>query len=295
MQNQNFNNTIYNIFGFLPRLTFSGLIEILILSFLIYKFLMWIKNTKSWNLLKGIFIIMGFIVIAVVCNFTVILWLLEQVAGIAVITIVIIFQNDLRQALERIGRHRYFRMLLPEKIYKNRIYEKTILEITKAVFDMAKVKTGALIVIEQNDDLSDIEKTGIKIDGEVSSALLINIFEKNTPLHDGAVVISGNIIKSATCYLPLSERQNISKDLGTRHRAAIGMSEKTDSYTIVVSEETGQVSFVVNGQIQHMDTEKMLQEELIKVMTNDDVEKKETNIDMINKLREYLNEKTKVR
>ncbi len=238
---------------------------------------------------------MGFIVIAVVCNFTVILWLLEQVAGIAVITIVIIFQNDLRQALERIGRHRYFRMLLPEKIYKNRIYEKTILEITKAVFDMAKVKTGALIVIEQNDDLSDIEKTGIKIDGEVSSALLINIFEKNTPLHDGAVVISGNIIKSATCYLPLSERQNISKDLGTRHRAAIGISEKTDSYTIVVSEETGQVSFVVNGQIQRMDTEKMLKEELIKVMTNDDVEKKDINIDMINKIREYLNEKTKAR
>ena len=285
---------MYNIFGFLPKLTFSGCIEIIILSFLIYKVLMWIKNTKSWSLLKGIFIIIAFILIAVICNFTVILWMLEQVAGIAFITLVIIFQNDLRQAIERIGRHRYFKNLLPEKIYKNRIYEKTILEITKAVFAMASVKTGALIVIEQDDNLSDIERTGINIDGEVTSALLINIFEKNTPLHDGAVVISGNTIKAATCYLPLSEKQNISKDLGTRHRAAIGISEITDSWTIVVSEETGQVSLVSDGQIQHIDTENILREKLIKIMIKNNEEEKDINVDIISKIREYINEKTNI-
>ena len=127
--------------------------------------------------------------------------------------------------------------------------EKTVNEVVRATFEMAKVKTGALMVIERNDSLKEIERTGIEINGLVTSQLLINIFEHNTPLHDGAVVIRGNRVTAATCYLPLSDNMTISKDLGTRHRAAVGISEVTDSLTIIVSEETGRVTLADGGKL----------------------------------------------
>ena len=290
-----YQNNIYNIFGFFPRITFSGCIEIAILSYFIYKIAMWLKNTRSFNLLKGIGIILCFVLIAVVFNFTVILWMFEQVAGIAIITLVIIFQNELRQAIERIGRHKFVKDLFPDKFDNKKIYEKQIEEITKAVFDMAKVKTGALIVIAQDEDLTQFIKTGIIINGEISSQLLINIFEKNTPLHDGAVIITDNVIKSATCYLPLSNNPTISKELGTRHRAAIGVSEITDALIIVVSEETGQVSLVMSGRIIHIDDKNDLKNKLTKIMIKENQEDNEVmNIEVIKKIREYVNGKKNI-
>ncbi len=240
--------------SFLPRISFANLIEIGIIAFLIYEILLWIKNTRAWTLLKGIAMILAFTLVCVLFQFNTILWILERIASIAVIMVVVIFQPELRKALEQLGN----RNLIPEMFsmsetdHKEEFTERTANEIVKATFEMAKVKTGALIVIERNVSLKEIERTGIEINGLVSSQLLINIFEHNTPLHDGAVVIRGNQVTAATCYLPLSDNMMISKDLGTRHRAAVGISEVTDSLTIVVSEETGRVSVVEGGTLRRI-------------------------------------------
>ena len=181
---------------------------------------------------------------------------LGRTGGIAVTALVIIFQPELRKALEQLGsRNLISEIFSLESNQENQGFsDRTVNEIVKATFEMAKVKTGALMVIERKVSLKEIERTGIEINGLVSSQLLINIFEHNTPLHDGAVVIRGNRVTAATCYLPLSDNMTISKDLGTRHRAAVGISEVTDSLTVVVSEETGRVSVVENGKLRRIST-----------------------------------------
>ena len=240
--------------SFLPRITLANLIEIGIIAFLVYEILLWIKNTRAWTLLKGIAMILIFALVAAICRFDTILWILERTASIAVMAVIVIFQPELRNAPEQLGN----KNLISDIFYagdvgENQAFsERTVNEIVRATFEMAKVKTGALIVIERNVSLSEIERTGIEINGLVSSQLLINIFEHNTPLHDGAVVIRGNRVTAATCYLPLSDNMMISKELGTRHRAAVGISEVTDSLTIVVSEETGRVSLVEGGMLRRI-------------------------------------------
>ena len=176
---------------------------------------------------------------------------MENAATIAVTALLVIFQPELRKALEQLGSHNILSNILSfdEGKESQNFNDKTINELVRATFEMAKVKTGALMVIERGSSLKEIERTGIEINGLVTSQLLINIFEHNTPLHDGAVVIRGNRITAATCYLPLSDNMTISKDLGTRHRAAVGVSEVTDSVTIVVSEETGRVSVAAEGYL----------------------------------------------
>ncbi|MDO5405727.1 MAG: diadenylate cyclase CdaA [Eubacteriales bacterium] len=240
--------------SFLPRITIANLIEIGIIAFLVYEILLWIKNTRAWNLLKGIAMILAFALVAAICNFDTILWILERTASIAVMALVIIFQPELRNALEQLGNKNLISEIFSvTDVGENQAFsERTVNEIVKATFEMAKVKTGALIVIERNVSLKEIERTGIEINGLVSSQLLINIFEHNTPLHDGAVVVRGNRVTAATCYLPLSDNMMISKELGTRHRAAVGISEVTDSMTIVVSEETGRVSLVEGGILRRI-------------------------------------------
>ena len=168
--------------------------------------------------------------------------------------ILIIFQPELRKALEQLGSKNVLTNLFTaDDVKKNESFnEKTINELVRASFEMGKVKTGALMVIERSTPLGEIERTGIEVDGIVTSQLLINIFEHNTPLHDGAVVIRGNRVTAATCYLPLSDNMGISKDLGTRHRAAVGVSEASDSVTIVVSEETGRVTVASGGQLRRV-------------------------------------------
>ena len=241
---------------FIPRLTLTGIIEILIISWMTYAFLTWVMDTKAWILLRGLLLIVAFVGFCTLFHLNTILWLMGQVATIAVTALIIIFQPELRSALEQLGRNFlvFLNSLLGDTKQESLFSAHTVNELVKASFEMGKVKTGALMVIEQKISLNDIVRTGIDIDGIVSNQLLINIFEHNTPLHDGAVVIRGNTIVSATCYLPLSESMRISKDLGTRHRAAIGVSEATDAVTIVVSEETGRVSVARNGQLRVMQT-----------------------------------------
>lgn len=265
-----------------PYAKVVAIIEIIVLTFVIYKILKWVKDTHSFVLLKGIGVIIVFALLVSYLRFEVISFILQKIWSVALILIVIIFQNDIKAMLERLGRQRVFSSLIPNlsKI-SNKPNEDVIDEIVKASFLMGAKKTGALIVIEKNESLLSIERTGIVVDGVVTKELLINIFEKNTPLHDGAVLIVGDKVKAATCYLPLSENINISKELGTRHRAALGISEVSDSQTVVVSEETGNVSLCANGNIKVMKDERELRCELLsaiydtnKASNEDNVEKK---------------------
>ena len=234
------------------NMTVIDIIEILIISVLFYQVLIWIKSTRAWNLFKGILTISLFVLVAAIFRMTTILWLAEKTVNVGLIALVIIFQPELRNALSNLGGKNILGKFF--SIGKNdeaKFSDKTIDELIKACVLMGKVKTGALIVIEDEIKLHEYIKTGIDVDGIITSQLLINIFEKNTPLHDGAVITRGDRIVSATCYLPLSDSLTLSKDLGTRHRAAVGISEVSDSVTIVVSEETGKISMAMKGQIYH--------------------------------------------
>ncbi len=242
-----FLNNIYR-----PSVEFSDIAEIIIIAFFLYHIILWMKNSRAWTLLKGILVILIFALIAYLCKFTTILWIAGKTINVALIALVVIFQPELRKALEQLGNKNYLAGLFQfddSKEKKELFSEKTINELVKASYEMAKQKTGALIVIEQEINLEDYIKTGIDIDAFVSNQLIINIFEHNTPLHDGAVIIRGNRIVSATCYLPLSDNMDLSKELGTRHRAGAGISEVTDAFVIIVSEETGKVSIAHNGQL----------------------------------------------
>ncbi len=236
----------------MPMIRFSDVLEILIIAFLVYHILVWARNTRLWSLLKGVIVILVFILICALFNMSTILWIVERVFSIAVIAIVVILQPELRKALEELGRKNFFSnfLALGDVKSEGRFSDKTLNEITRACVEMAKVRTGALIVIEQNHPLTEYERTGIDVDGIVTSQLLINIFEHNTPLHDGAVIVRGDRITAATCYLPLSDNMGIGKELGTRHRAGIGVSEATDSFTIIVSEETGKISVAYEGELE---------------------------------------------
>lgn len=238
---------------YIPKsLYVSNVFEIIILAVLIYEFIAWVKTTRAFTLLKGIIVLLIFWLLAYIFNFTTILWLGGKIINFAIIALVVIFQPELRKALEQLGQKRFFSKILPfaeKKDKGERFSDKTVNELVKTCFELSKTKTGALIVVEQEILLTEYEKTGIPIDALISSQLLINIFEHNTPLHDGAVIIRGDRIVAATCYLPLSDNMSISKELGTRHRAALGISEVTDTMTLVVSEETGAVSIAIAGEL----------------------------------------------
>ena len=233
----------------IPSINIPDIVEILIITFLVYNIMVWIKNTRAWSLLRGVIVILAFIVLAYLFNMTTILWIVKNVFSIAVIAIIVVLQPELRKALEELGRKNLFSSFIKLESHgaDGLFSDRTIKEITKACVEMGKVRTGALIVVRQKDDLSEYNQTGIDVDGIVTSQLLINIFEKNTPLHDGAVIIEGDRVASATCYLPLSDNMRLSKELGTRHRAAVGMSDVNDSMTVIVSEETGLISVAYNG------------------------------------------------
>jgi diadenylate cyclase len=171
---------------------------------------------------------------------------------VGIIAIIIVFQPEFRKALEQLGQKNLVRSIITfddSKEKNEKFSDHSLNEIVRATFELARTKTGALIVIEEDTPLNEFESTGISIDSLISSELLINIFEHNTPLHDGAVILRGNRIAAATCYLPLSDNMQLSKDLGTRHRAGIGISEVSDSLTIIVSEETGKVSIAKGGKL----------------------------------------------
>ncbi len=266
--------------SFIPAIRLNNVLEILIISVLIYYILIWIRDTRAWTLLKGILVICAFMLFAYVFQMDTILWLFQNLISVAIISIFVLFQPELRRALEQLGRKNslssFFNLggsaATDEQTVKT--VEKTKSEIIKACVEMSKVRTGALIVIEQEVQLSEYERTGIFLDSLVSSQLLINIFEHNTPLHDGAVFIRNNRIVAATCYLPLSDNMLLSKELGTRHRAGVGISEVSDSITLIVSEETGMISVAHDGMLFRGLSQEELREQLSTLMKNQDAPKR---------------------
>lgn len=272
----------------LPSVNIIDVIEILLISVFVYQFMVWIKYTRAYTLLKGLLVIGAFLLIAYIFKMNTILWIVSKMATALITAVIVIFQPELRKIVEQLGQKRIMSAIIPfdvGKEVKERFTDKTINELIKACYDMGEVKTGALIVIEQKNRLDEYIRTGINVDAVLSSQLLINIFEHNTPLHDGAVVMRGNRIVAATCYLPLSDNMELSKQLGTRHRAGVGISEVTDSVTIIVSEETGQVSVAQEGQLLRNVTSSQLREILKRAQNKTVVDN--------NKLRQLLKGRSK--
>ena len=260
-----------NFSSYRTTMDFGDVAEILIIAVLLYYTLVWMKTTRAWILLKGLIVILVFLLLAYFFRMTTILWMAQNVLGFAVTALIVVLQPELRKALEELGKKNIISSVLPfdnSNRVNEEFSEKTINEITKACVEMGKVRTGALIVIEQKVSLRDYERTGIDVDGIVTSQLLINIFEHNTPLHDGAVIIQGNRVVSATCYLPLSDNLGLSKELGTRHRAGVGISEITDSLTIIVSEETGKISVAYEGELERNLDADSLRDRMHKILNN---------------------------
>ncbi|MFQ3544956.1 diadenylate cyclase CdaA [Halobacillus rhizosphaerae] len=229
-------------------------IDIALVWFVLYKLMMLIQGTKAVQLLKGIFVVLGIYLLSNLFGLTTLRWLMSQALTWGFLGIIILFQPELRRALEQLGRGSFFSRNTAEE----EDTAKSIQAIIKSCNYMAKRRIGALITIERETGMGDYVETGIGIGGHLSSELLTNIFIPNTPLHDGAVILKENQIIAAACYLPLSESPFISKELGTRHRAAMGISEVTDALTIVVSEETGAISCTKNGELhRNLDQEKL--------------------------------------
>lgn len=249
---------------YFPEVRITDIVEVLILTFLLYHIMVWIRNTKAWMLLKGIVVLAVFILVAAIFKMHTILYIAKNSVTVMATIAIVVFQPELRRALEKLGEKQFLPSMVPFESgrEKARFSAETREGMIDAAYAMGKVKTGALIVVEQAIRLTEYESTGIRMDCLVSSQVLINIFEHNTPLHDGAIIVRGDRIVSATCYLPLSDNMRISKSLGTRHRAALGMSEVSDALIIVVSEETGAVSVAQGGLLSRNITEKELREKL---------------------------------
>ena len=236
----------------LPQMHPMDFVEIILIAVVFYYVIKWIKTTRAWVIVKGLIVLLLVWILATVLKFDVILWLFTNTIGVGITAVLILFQPELRRVLETLGQRKILSLdlFMEGKDKKNeRFTQDTLNELVRGTFELAKTKTGALIVLEQDVSLAEYAQTGISIDGIITSQLLINIFEHNTPLHDGAVIVRGDRVVSATCYLPLSGNMRLSKDLGTRHRAGVGISEVTDSFTIIVSEETGKVSIARGGNL----------------------------------------------
>jgi diadenylate cyclase len=235
---------------YLTELTFKDsikeIVDILIVSYVIYKLIMLVRGTRAIQLLKGIFVVVVTWALSIWFHLNTLQWMMNQMFTVGVIAVIIIFQPELRRALEQLGRGALFTRSNAEE---DKEINERIRELMKTLTNLSRRKIGALIVFERQTGLNDYIESGIQIGAEISSELLINIFIPNTPLHDGAVIIRQNRLMAAGCYLPLSENPFISKELGTRHRAAIGMSEVSDAISVTVSEETGQISLAINGLI----------------------------------------------
>ncbi|MCI9076667.1 MAG: TIGR00159 family protein [Dorea sp.] len=251
---------------YFPRVGIMDMLEIIIITFLVYQIMIWIKNTKAWMLLRGILVLSVFILIAALFQMHTILWIVRHMATVVATAAVVVFQPELRRGLEKLGEKQLISSMVPfDTKDKGRFSDDTVDGIIRAVFEMSKVKTGALIVVEQAIQLTEYESTGIQMDCLVSSQVLINIFEHNTPLHDGAIIVRNDRIVAATCYLPLSDNMGLSKGLGTRHRAAVGMSEVSDALVVVVSEETGHVSVAQGGRLTRGLTREELREQFVSI------------------------------
>lgn len=264
--------TLNTILNTVRNMNISSVIDILIVAYLIYRAYKLIIETRAELLLRGIVLILLLIPISYIFNLTMVYTIISKTITIGVLTLVIIFQPEIRRILEHLGRSAFSdRRVLRDAD----ILTKVVNEIVEAVDNLSESKTGALIVIEQDTGLGDISETGTKIDSVISTAILENIFVPNTPLHDGATIIRGDRISASGCVLPLTTNKDISKSLGTRHRAALGLSEVSDALVLIVSEETGTISLALNGKLVRNYDKERLQKILVKILTSK-IEKKTT-------------------
>ena len=243
-----------NIVGYIKSLQenpfelITLIIDLAIVAFLIYSFFKIVKGARAWQLIKGIIFLIIITWLSGLFNLQILNWILTGIMNLGVIAIIVIFQPELRRGLEQLGTNKFTKFFGIDKDLATKTKED-IYKIVIAAEELSKKKTGALIVIERDIKIQDIISGGIPMNADVSPQLLVNIFEPNTPLHDGAVVISGNKIAAAACVLPLAEDTDIAKELGTRHRAAIGISKESDSIVVIVSEETGKISIAKDGTL----------------------------------------------
>ncbi len=258
---------------YFPHISWTDVLDILILAYLLYRIIFWLKDSRARTLLNGIGFVFVFLIVAYFLHLNTLLWIAQNLISVFLLAIIVLFQPEIRRALDQLGRKKWFSKLFGPSEDVRRLNDKTIFEIVKTASELSKAKTGALIVFEHDTPLGEYEETGISIDAKVSKALLINIFEKNTPLHDGAVIIRNNRIVAATCYLPLTDNGNINKALGTRHRAGLGISEVSDSMTLIVSEETGGIAIAQNGVLYRDLDEEGLRRQLEKLQDPDNSRK----------------------
>ncbi|MEA4900694.1 diadenylate cyclase CdaA [Desulfitobacterium sp.] len=242
-------------------LDWRNIIDIVVVAVVLYQLIMLIKGTRAVQLLKGLAVLLIVSNISKSLHLNTIDWLLDRVWTMLFVALPVVFQPELRRALEQIGRGRFF--ISHTSALGQEAFEQVVEELVRCSQVLSKNRIGALMAIERETGVQEFIETGIKIDGVVSSEFLVNVFIPNTPLHDGAVIIRGDRVAAAGCFLPLSENPNIQKELGTRHRAAIGLSEVSDALVIIVSEETGAVSVAIDGIITRFLDEKMLRDLLI--------------------------------
>lgn len=250
----------------LPNIEPTDVLEIIILAYLVYHVINYIKRTRAWVLVKGLILISLLWVIATILDLNVLRYIISNTLNVGILAVIIVFQPEFRRALEQLGQKNIVKSINffdDSKGDDDHLSMQDIDEIIYATFELSKTKTGVLLVIQQDTPLDEYESTGIAIDAKISSQLIINMFEHNTPLHDGAAIVKGNRITAATCYLPLSDNNKLSKDLGTRHRAGIGVSEVSDALVLIVSEETGKVSIAMNGQLVRNIDEDYLRTKLV--------------------------------
>ncbi len=254
------------------QFSFLDLLDIFIIAVLLYKLIIWTKETRAYEVLKGVGLLFLCSVVSTLLSLNTLSWLLDSVltSGSIIIVLFILFQPEIRRVLERLGRSgkKLSRAWLDAS---NIASTELMRDVHSAILSMSRRRVGALVVVEQKTGLGDIISTGTRIDGLLSGALLENIFEPNTPLHDGAVIVRGNTLLAAGCFLPLSDDLSVSRELGTRHRAALGVSTVSDSVTIVVSEETGAISIARDGKLVRYIDAKALQDILESLFLNKSV------------------------
>lgn len=282
------SSVLNNLFQIASKLSVNDVVDILIVAYIFYKILMFIKDTRAEQLFKGVIILLVATQLSGMFKLHTLYWILVKILEVGFILPFIIFQPELRAGLEHIGRNTSIRKLGGQNKdeYEEKA-EKVVKELLDAIYDLSANKIGALLVLEGDTKLNEIIQTGTKIDGNITMQLLCNIFIPNTPLHDGAVVIRDFNIKSAACFLPLTSRTDLSKELGTRHRAAIGVSEISDCLTLIVSEETGAVSIAKSGKIYRNISRKRLGN----ILTSFYKRKLENNLSFFN---DFFKKETKV-
>lgn len=269
-----FESFISNVPGFLLSLRLADILDVVIVAYIFYKASSLVRETRAGTLIKGIVLLFVFTGISNLLQLNTISYLLRNLMQFGLMAFLVIFQPELRRALEKVGRTNFSSLFTSEKDD----VETTASEIVTAAIAMSSRRIGALIVLERDTKIGDIVRTGCEIDSKVSSELLINIFIPNTPLHDGAVIIRDNRIIAARCILPLTPNEALSRELGTRHRAALGLSESSDAAVIVISEETGKISFTLNGNMSRNYTEDTLKKIVMKVLSSDVTKKSDSTL-----------------